>query len=130
MVYLIHFDQKFHHAQHYIGFVEKKSGMKSRLEYHRGGRGSRLLKAVALKGIAFDVVRKWPEGDRNFERSLKNKRNAPRLCPVCKKNKKLSEKLKHEENLVVLHSNKEMKTSNTIIESKDIETEEQYAPIV
>lgn len=81
MVYLIHFDQKLCHAQHYIGFCEK--GLESRLEYHRSGRGSKLLKAVAEKGIGFGVVRTWDEGDRNFERKLKNQKNAKKLCPVC-----------------------------------------------
>ncbi len=84
MVYLIHFDQPLAHAQHYIGFCEKQNGLESRLEYHRTGRGSKLLKAVSEKGIGFEAVRTWPDGDRNFERSLKNRKNAKRLCPICK----------------------------------------------
>lgn len=83
MVYLIHFSQKLSHAQHYIGFCEKKSGLESRLDYHRKGKGLKLLKAVAEKGIEFSVVRTWDEGDRNFERKLKKQKNAKKLCPVC-----------------------------------------------
>ncbi len=84
MVYLIHFDRKFSHAQHYIGFVDGgEDRLFSRLEYHRTGKGSKLLKAVSLAGITFNVVRTWIDGDRNFERSLKNKKNAKKLCPIC-----------------------------------------------
>lgn len=86
MVYLIHFDRKFHHAQHYIGFVDHERGhtVESRLEYHRKGQGSKLLRAVAAAGIDFKIADIWLEGDRNFERSLKNKKKASGLCPVCK----------------------------------------------
>jgi len=71
MVYLIHFDTKFHHTQHYLGFVDHLAGHKleNRVEYRKKGRGSRLLRAVALAKIDFNVVRTWPDGDRNFERS-------------------------------------------------------------
>ncbi len=84
MVYLIHFDKKLAHAQHYIGFVEKPDGLESRLDYHRKGRGSKLLKAVTEKGIGFEVARTWRDETRDFERSLKNKKNAKKLCPICK----------------------------------------------
>ena len=57
MVYLIHFDQKLHHAQHYLGFVDGgEDRLQSRLEYHRKGIGSKLLRAVAQKGIGFNIV--------------------------------------------------------------------------
>lgn len=32
---------------------------------------------------SFRVARTW-RGDRNFERRLKNRKNAPRLCPICR----------------------------------------------
>lgn len=84
MVYLIHFDQKLHHAQHYIGFVDEPTHkLERRIEYHRKGQGSKLLKALVQKQIQFSVVRTWPEGDRNFERSLKNKKRASQFCPIC-----------------------------------------------
>lgn len=90
MVYLIHFDRPLAHAQHYLGFVDHEKGhtVESRLEYHRSGRGSKLLRAVAKAGIDFHIVDIWPEGDRNFERALKNKKKASLLCPICKKIKK------------------------------------------
>jgi predicted GIY-YIG superfamily endonuclease len=88
MVYLIHFESKYHHAQHYIGFAE--SDVDARLERHRAGSGSKLLRAVAEADIPFDVVKVWEDGDRTFERKLKNQKKSHRHCPVCnaKKGKK------------------------------------------
>lgn len=83
MVYLIHLEQKLKHSQHYIGFVDGENRLKTRVEYHRKGQGSKFLKAVTLAGIEFSVVRTWKDGDRNFERKLKNRKNAKALCPCC-----------------------------------------------
>ena len=81
-VYLIHLETKISHAQHYIGWSRF---FKARLAHHRNGTGSRLLRAATLRGIAFDVVRKWKDADAGFERKLKRRKNARRLCPVCRK---------------------------------------------
>lgn len=84
MVYLIHFDQKLHHAQHYIGFVDEPTHtLENRIECHKKGKGSKLLKALVEKKIGFSVVRTWEDGDRNFERKLKNRKKASLLCPIC-----------------------------------------------
>jgi hypothetical protein len=82
MVYLICFEERFHHAKHYLGFVE--SNLEQRLERHRKGIGSKLLKAVNAAGIKWEVVKTWPDGDRNFERKLKNRGSHCRICPICK----------------------------------------------
>lgn len=80
MVYLIHFDEPYKHAQHYIGFTEH---FDERMDCHKSGTGSRLLEVVNKAGIGWKVVRTW-EGDRKLERKLKNQKKASRLCPVCK----------------------------------------------
>lgn len=84
MVYLLCFDKKFKHAQHYIGFAENQRTFEIRMKHHASGRGSRLMDAVTKAGIGFKVARTWEDGDRNFERKLKNQKNASRLCPHCK----------------------------------------------
>lgn len=84
VVYLIHLERKLKHSQHYIGFVDGEERLESRIEFHKKGRGSKFLKAVSAAGIDFSVVRTWKEGDRNFERQLKNRKKARKLCPVCK----------------------------------------------
>lgn len=81
MVYLIHFSQKLHHAQHYIGFVESDLG--SRIALHKAGRGAKLLAAINELKIEWQVVRIWREADRLFERKLKNYKKARCFCPVC-----------------------------------------------
>lgn len=82
MVYLIHFEIKLCHAQHYIGFVEKN--LKQRIQRHRDGQGARILRAANAAGINWEVVRVWEDADKTFERKLKNKKNASKLCPLCK----------------------------------------------
>ena len=85
-VYLIHFDRPLGNldnprgqAQHYLGYTED---LPARLEAHRSGNGARLMEVVAERGIGWQVVRTWA-GDRGLERKLKDRHNAPRLCPVC-----------------------------------------------
>lgn len=80
-VYLLHFERKFHHAQHYIGFTELAP--EKRLERHLAGDGSRLVRAVRQAGIGVDLVRVWPGGGRALERQLKKRKKAAQLCPAC-----------------------------------------------
>lgn len=82
-VYLIHLDTPLHHAKHYLGSAVN---VDARIAHHRSGSGARLLKAVNEKGIGWNVVRTWETKDgegRQLERKLKNRKNAPKLCPVC-----------------------------------------------
>lgn len=85
MVYLIHFETAFRHANHYIGFTTKNT-LEQRMQHHANGSGSTLMRAVTAAGIKWSVVRIWPTGDRNFERKLKNHHKASRHCPRCNKN--------------------------------------------
>jgi len=78
-VYLIHFEKKLAHAQHYIGYSHDIDG---RMNAHKKGRGARLMTVIREKGIDWELARTWV-ADRNFERSLKNRKNAPSLCPIC-----------------------------------------------
>lgn len=57
MVYLIHFEKKLHHTQHYIGFVEGDLGQ--RIALHKMSRGAKLLAAINELGIEWHVVRTW-----------------------------------------------------------------------
>lgn len=81
MVYLIHFQTKLHHAQHYIGFVA--DDLMQRIELHRSNRGAKLLAALNNNGINWQVVRVWMSGDRTLERRLKNYKKSKCFCPVC-----------------------------------------------
>jgi predicted GIY-YIG superfamily endonuclease len=79
-IYLLHFDRKLSHAGHYIGWSEELDG---RLAAHKSGLGARLTEVLRERGIGFTCVRLW-KGTRADERRLKARKNAARLCPVCK----------------------------------------------
>ncbi len=79
-VYLLHLDPPVKHARHYVGCTSK--GVEQRLEAHRAGRGARLLEVVKEAGGTFRLARTWP-GSRALERAIKDRKNAPKLCPEC-----------------------------------------------
>ena len=78
--YLIHFSQPYVHARHYLGWSEN---LTSRLTSHRAGGGARLMRVIQDAGIEWELARVW-EGDRHLERSLKQRKNTGRLCPICR----------------------------------------------
>lgn len=81
-VYLLHFTQPIspnHTTQHYIGVADN---LGQRLALHRAGQGARLCAVAHERGIGFVLARTWP-GNRRDERRLKQRKNAPRLCPIC-----------------------------------------------
>ena len=79
-LYLIHFECKFEHAQHYIGLSKD---IQRRIEEHRSGQGNPLMKAVTQAGIPWNVVRTWSHADRLLEIQIKSRHNARKLCPIC-----------------------------------------------
>jgi predicted GIY-YIG superfamily endonuclease len=82
-VYLIHISGKVSHAQHYIGYTTDIA--RRYREHDKGGRlASPLLRAAKAMGYTLSLARVWPEGDRNFERKLKNYKKARCMCPICK----------------------------------------------
>lgn len=83
-VYILHFDPPYLHARHYVGFSEDVPG---RFDTHSRGRGSPLVKAALRSGSTVTVAHVWEEGDRTFERKIKNAKSTPRFCPICKNSK-------------------------------------------
>ena len=81
MIYIIHFDEPYFHARHYVGFCAQ-GGLEARLARHRQGHGSRLMRAIELACIGWTVVL-TATGDRRFERSIKRAKNTARFCPIC-----------------------------------------------
>lgn len=85
-VYLLHFDRPYQHAKHYIGYAKN---VKARVESHRNGTsGARLMSVIREAGIGFVVAKTWAKGTKKFERQLKNRGGASRICPICRKAKK------------------------------------------
>ena len=78
-VYLLHFDQPYKHARHYLGQSEN---VKRRLAEHEAGRGARLLAVVHEAGIGWELARLWPGGPAR-ERQIKRQGGLSRRCPLC-----------------------------------------------
>ena len=78
-VYLIHLDTPYKHARHYTGWT---TDLAARLHAHRNGRGARLMEVITAAGITWRLARTWP-GGRDRERAIKDRHEAPRLCPEC-----------------------------------------------
>ena len=85
-VYLIHFETPIsahHTAQHYLGSTHD---LQTRLDHHANGTsGARLPQVAHDLGIDFVLARTW-KGDRKLERALKNRKQGPKLCPLCNPN--------------------------------------------
>jgi putative endonuclease len=83
IVYLLHFDSpisQLHTSQHYIGSCVD---LDKRIAEHRSGMGARFCAVAKERNIGFTVARTW-QADRAFERQLKRRKCARRMCPICK----------------------------------------------
>jgi hypothetical protein len=78
-VYMVHFDTPYKHARQVQHWTKD---LNSRLEAHREGRGARLMEVIKDAGITWRLVRTWP-GTRDRERAIKDRHEAPKLCPEC-----------------------------------------------
>jgi predicted GIY-YIG superfamily endonuclease len=84
IVYVLHFEQKYKHAQHYIGTTKD---LDSRYQQHITGQGSPLVRAVVAAGIGVVIAATYP-GGRKVERKMKNRHKASTFCPICKQQRK------------------------------------------
>jgi len=81
-VYILHFNEKFYHAQHYVGCTENMQ-RRTREHLHCYPCGSNLVRAVIKKGIEVVVAKVYPDGDRALEKKIKATKNTSKLCPIC-----------------------------------------------
>jgi len=81
-VYLLHFSEPFHHAQHYLGWT---NNLDKRLAEHRKGARQKCVLTDEIKrhGIPWRLVRTWEKVPLAFEKQLKRQKNGRRLCPIC-----------------------------------------------
>ena len=98
-VYLLHFEPRYKHAGHYLGYADDIG--RRVYEHEISGSGSRLVDAARAAGVNIHLARTWPGADRNFERKLKGRKLQPdgphsahtgslkRHCPICKGTKKI-----------------------------------------
>ncbi|MCK5021210.1 MAG: hypothetical protein KAS32_29640 [Candidatus Peribacteraceae bacterium] len=74
--YLIHFDGKVHHAQHFIGWRENPDA--AYIDHN-----AKILVSCRKRGIDYRIVREWPLAPEEFADRLKERKNGRVLCPVC-----------------------------------------------
>lgn len=79
-VYVLHFSTPYKHAGHYIGWAKDAD---ARIRAHREGRGGRLTQVAVRNGIELQVAAIHHGVTRDFERRLKNRGGASRVCPIC-----------------------------------------------
>ena len=79
VIYMLHFDQPYRHASHYVGWT---ADLFDRLDQHAAGHGARLVAVIWHAGIGFTLIRIC-EGTRHTERAIKNAGGAVRYCPAC-----------------------------------------------
>lgn len=82
MIYLLHFNRRYKHAKHYLGYA---ASVARRNREHKAGKGAKLTRVVKAAGIGWRIARIWrgPRADRTKERALKNNYYAKDLCPCC-----------------------------------------------
>lgn len=82
-IYILHFDQKLAHAQHYTGST---ADLATRLIAHATGAGSRICRALYHQGVNWQLAALGVTdrtGMRAIERHVKNQNNIARYCPFC-----------------------------------------------
>lgn len=66
-------------AQHYSGWCED---LDTRIAEHLAGQGAKITRAAVAQGIEISLVATW-RAPLAFEKYLKRRKDAPRLCPIC-----------------------------------------------
>ena len=73
-------------AQHYTGYADDPVGdgvsLERRIAEHLAGRGAKITQAAVAAGITIELVAVW-RAPLSFEKQLKRRKEAPRLCPIC-----------------------------------------------
>lgn len=92
--YLLHFDQPYRHAQHYLGYTAGPAEV--RYHEHCTNSDVKLVAAVRRAGIGIQLARVWPEAEREFEQRHKYREgkggrhrfgathSLRPFCPICK----------------------------------------------
>jgi hypothetical protein len=82
-LYLFHFEPRYRHAGHYLGYADN---IARRVIEHRDvpSKASPLVRAAIDAGCALTVTRVWIGAGRDDERRLKRGGGLKRHCPTCR----------------------------------------------
>lgn len=79
-LYLLHFEQPYKHARHYLGIA--RNGIERRIEEHRAGKGANITAVVKRNGIGFVLAKSWLNVPFKSEKKIKG-RGLKVYCPIC-----------------------------------------------
>lgn len=82
-LYLLHFEPRYQHAQHYLGYADDVL-RRCREHLAANGKTSPLVRAALAQGSRVVLVRLWPNETRTTERRLKRQGSLSRHCPTCR----------------------------------------------
>lgn len=82
-LYLFHFEPRYRHACHYLGYADS---IGRRIAEHLASRAnaSPLVRAALAAGCSVQLARCFPGETRTTERRLKRQGGLSRHCPVCR----------------------------------------------
>lgn len=82
-LYLLHFDPRYKHAGHYLGY---STNIDRRVAEHLAGVPpcSPLVRAAIIAGSTVTLARTIDGGTRTLERRMKRSGGLSRHCPVCR----------------------------------------------
>lgn len=83
MVYLLHFDRPYQHAQHSYSTLLDETAVTLLNQGHAFSIYSPLIRAAADDGIKFTVARRFA-GDEKRAAELRRQGGAADLCPMCR----------------------------------------------
>lgn len=88
MLYLVHLDRPIGRSRHYLGYCDSsfygpEAALRSRVERHRHGAGSKLLAAANQAGVGWRVVWTGAGGRREELRVKRLHGTLEAMCPVC-----------------------------------------------
>lgn len=87
LIYLLHFDNPYHHARHYCGMTRN---LHRRLTSHAQGRAARLTRALFHKALGWQLaatgITRQSSLAAQIERRTKDSHHLARYCPICTKN--------------------------------------------
>jgi predicted GIY-YIG superfamily endonuclease len=82
-VYLLHFETKYKHSQHYLGYgTDVHRRVQAQLDCKR--TAAKFVKVVHKAGIKIVLARLWLGATRTRERQIKNTHNLKSYCPICR----------------------------------------------
>ena len=82
VLYLLHFERKIAHAQHYLGCC-REDRLETRLTEHARGHGAKLVAHAVRTENPIYLARVFPELGFESEKAVKRNSHFKNLCPVC-----------------------------------------------